>query len=217
MFWNSVRRKPQFWVFIGRTEAEAEAPILWRPDANWLIGKDPESGKGQEVKGTTEDEMAGWHHWLNGWVWASSGSWWWTGEPGMLQSMGSQRTWLSDWTELTGHEEIEFIKIHWIWAKEDHFKTSRNQFQWSNGKRREWRYEVNRQWLYKHAQIFPKGSMLKFLRVLRKCFVDHQWNWWGVILDPAHPSVIQSSPIYMFVCMCGWAHVPVCMCVFTHI
>ena len=59
----------QSWVFIGRTDAEAETPILWPPDVkNWLIGKDPDAGKnwGQEEKGTTEDEMVGWHHRLNG-------------------------------------------------------------------------------------------------------------------------------------------------------
>ena len=59
----------QCWVFIGRTDAEADAPILWPPDAqNWLIGQDPDVGKDwrREEKGTTEDEMAGWHHWLNG-------------------------------------------------------------------------------------------------------------------------------------------------------
>ena len=61
----------QPWIFIGRTGAEAETPILWLPDAkNWLIGKDPDAGKvwGQEEKGTTEDEMVGWHQWLNGHV-----------------------------------------------------------------------------------------------------------------------------------------------------
>ena len=59
----------QFWVFIGRTDVEAETPILWPPDAkNWLIGKDPDAGKGwgQEEKGTTEDEIVWWHHGLNG-------------------------------------------------------------------------------------------------------------------------------------------------------
>ena len=53
------------WIFIGRTDAEADTPILWPPDAkSWLIGKDPDAGKDwrQEEKGTTEDEMAGWHH-----------------------------------------------------------------------------------------------------------------------------------------------------------
>ena len=57
------------WVFIGRTDAEAETPILWPPHAkSWLVGKDPDAGKdwGQEEKGTTEDEIAGWHHWLDG-------------------------------------------------------------------------------------------------------------------------------------------------------
>ena len=57
------------WVFIGRTDVEAETPILWPPDTkNWLIWKDPDAGKdwGQEEKGMTEDEMVGWHHRLNG-------------------------------------------------------------------------------------------------------------------------------------------------------
>ena len=59
----------QPWRFIGRTDAEAEAPILWPPDVkSWLIGKDPDAGNdpGQEEKGTTEDETIGWHHWLSG-------------------------------------------------------------------------------------------------------------------------------------------------------
>ena len=54
------------WIFIRRTDAKAETPVLWPPDAkNWLIGKDPDAGKDwrQEEKGTTEDEMVGWHHW----------------------------------------------------------------------------------------------------------------------------------------------------------
>ena len=58
----------QFWIFIGRTDAEAETQILWPPDAkNWLIGKDHDAGKNRrrEEKGMTEDEMVGWHHWLN--------------------------------------------------------------------------------------------------------------------------------------------------------
>ena len=59
----------QSWVFIGRTDTEAEPPILWPPDAkNRLIGKDPNAGKDWrwEEKGMTEDEMVGWHHWLSG-------------------------------------------------------------------------------------------------------------------------------------------------------
>ena len=64
----------QSWIFIGRTDAEAETPIFWPPDMkNWLIWKDPDAGKDwrQEEKGTTEDEMVGWHHQLNG-----HGVWW---------------------------------------------------------------------------------------------------------------------------------------------
>ena len=96
----------QSWICIGRTDAEAEALILWPPDAkNWLIGKTLmlERIEGRRRRGQ-QDEMVGWHHWLNGRVWASSGSWWWTEKPGMLQSMESQRaghdlaTELTDWT-----------------------------------------------------------------------------------------------------------------------
>ena len=78
----------QPWIFIGRTDVEAETPILWLPDVkSWLIWKDPDAGKhwGQEEKGTTEDEtvgMASLTQWT--WVWVDSGSWWWTGRPGLL-------------------------------------------------------------------------------------------------------------------------------------
>ena len=59
----------QPWIYIVRTDVEADAPILWPPDAkSWLIGKDPDAGRdwGQEEKGIAEDEMVGWHHWLYG-------------------------------------------------------------------------------------------------------------------------------------------------------
>ena len=62
-------KRNRSWKFVGRTDAKAETPILWPPDAkNWLIGKDPDAGKdwGQEEKGMTEDEMVGWHHQLYG-------------------------------------------------------------------------------------------------------------------------------------------------------
>ena len=64
-----VHSKDQFWVLIGRTDAEANTPIFWLLHAkSWLIGKDPDAGRDwrQEEKGTTEDEMAGWHHRLDG-------------------------------------------------------------------------------------------------------------------------------------------------------
>ena len=88
---------------------EAETLILWTPDSkSWLIWKDPDAGKDlrQEEKKTT-----GWDRWMASptqwtWVWVDSGSWWWTGRPGVLQSMGSQRVrhdWPTElnWTELT--------------------------------------------------------------------------------------------------------------------
>ena len=99
----------QSWIFIERTDAEAETPILWPPDVkNWLIWKDPDAGKDwrREEKGTT-----GWDGWMASltlctWVWVSSRSWWWTGKPRMLQSLVSQRIghdWVTElnWTEET--------------------------------------------------------------------------------------------------------------------
>ena len=90
-------------IFTGMTNAEAETPILWPPEAkNWLIRKDPNAGKdwGQEEKGTTEDEMAGWHHWLNGHefeqpqeIVKDRGSW-----CAAVHGVTKSWTWLSCWT-----------------------------------------------------------------------------------------------------------------------
>ena len=87
----------QSWIFIGRTEAKAEvAPILWPPDAkSWLIWKDPDAGKDwrREKKGPTEDEIVGWHHWLNGLEFAQAA-------PGVGEGQGSLAC-CSPW----GHKE----------------------------------------------------------------------------------------------------------------
>ena len=87
----------QSWTFIERTDTEAETPILWPPDLkNWLLLKVPDAGKDwrREEKGMSEDEMVGWHH-PTQWAWVysrvNSRSWWWIGNPGVLQSMESQR------------------------------------------------------------------------------------------------------------------------------
>ena len=94
----------QSWMFIGRTDVEAETPILWPPDAkNWLIAKNPDAGKDWrwEEKGTTKDEMVGWPsltRWT--WIWVNSVGWWWTGRPGILQFMGLQRVGHDSLTEL---------------------------------------------------------------------------------------------------------------------
>ena len=113
-------KRNQSWIFIGRTEAEAEAPILWLPDVkSWCTGKDHDAGKDwrQEEMGTTEDEMVGWHHRLNGHDWASPGRWWRTGKPGVLQSMGSQRaghTWATEQQQGNMNESLDIHPIFHI-------------------------------------------------------------------------------------------------------
>ena len=113
----------QSWIFIGRTDAEAETPILWPPHAmNWLIGKDPDAGKDwrPEEKGTTEDEMAGWHHRFDGHefelvmdreVFHAA-----------VHEIAKSQTWLSDWTGLNlENHQNQFKSCYlpqiaiWVW------------------------------------------------------------------------------------------------------
>ena len=108
----------QYWIFIGRIDVEAEAPILWPPDSkSLLIRKDPDYGKDwrQEGRGTTEDEMVGWHHRLNGHeIWASFRWWWGTGKPGVLQSMGSQRVahnWVIEQQQQSHLQELNSVQF----------------------------------------------------------------------------------------------------------
>ena len=112
----------QSWVFIGRTDVEAESPILWPPNVkSWLIGKDTDAGKdwGQE-KGTTEDKMVGWHSLTQwSWVWVDSGSWWWTGRTAVLWFMGSRRVrhnWATElnWTEWM--DDYINVWVYWWWS-----------------------------------------------------------------------------------------------------
>ena len=94
----------QSWIFIGRTDVEAETPILWPPDAkNWLMGKRPWCW--EMLKSGGEGDDRGWDGWMASttqwaWVWVNSSSGWWTGRPGVLQSMGSQRVGHNQATEL---------------------------------------------------------------------------------------------------------------------
>ena len=94
------------WIFIGRTDAEAEAPILWPSDEkSWLTGKDPDSGKNwRQEKGMTEDETVGWHHWLNGQGFEQTlGDDEGEGSPACCGPWGRKESdTLSDWTELIG-------------------------------------------------------------------------------------------------------------------
>ena len=107
--WTARRSNQSTLKEIRGTDTEAEAPILWLPDAkNWLLGKDPDTGKDwrQEGKG-----MTGWDDWTASptqwtWVWVNSGSWWWTGKPGVLQSKRLQRIghdWATEWPEHVGY------------------------------------------------------------------------------------------------------------------
>ena len=105
----------QSWTFTGRTDVEAGIPILWPPDLkSWLIWKDPDAENDwrQEEKRTTDDEMVGWHHRLSEHeAWVNSGSWWWTGRPGVLHcGVAKTGTRLSNWTELISN----YFKCKWI-------------------------------------------------------------------------------------------------------
>ena len=92
----------QSWIFIGRTDADAEPPILWPPDAkNWLTGKYLDAGKDWRWEERNNREWDGWMasstQWT--WVWVNSRCWWWTGRPGVLQSLGWQivgREWTTE-------------------------------------------------------------------------------------------------------------------------
>ena len=92
------------WVFLGRTDVEAETPTVWPPDVkNWLIGKDPDAGKDwrQEEKETAEDEMVGWHHWLDGYEFEQA--------PGVGDGQGSLAS-CSPW----GHKESDMTEqLNW--------------------------------------------------------------------------------------------------------
>ena len=105
---QQVHPKDQSWLFIGRIDAEAETPVLWPPHVkSWLIGKDSDAGRDwEQEKGTTEDEMAGWHHWLDGHEFE------WTlgvgdGQGGLaIHGVAKSRTWLSDWTDCLWLDEV---------------------------------------------------------------------------------------------------------------
>ena len=111
----------QSWVFIGRTDVEAETPIHWPPDAkSWLIWKDPDAGKDwkQEKKGMTEDEMVGWHHRLNGHEFELS--------PGVGDGQGGlaccgpwdrEESDMAEWMNWAEHTEVIFETCFWILFK----------------------------------------------------------------------------------------------------
>ena len=109
-------KEDQSWVYIGRTGVEAKTLILWPPDVkSWLIWKDPDAGKDwrQEDEGTTEDEMAGWHHWLNGHGFG------WTpgvgdGQGGLVccGSRSCKESDMAEWLNWTEHSSIPLLGIY---------------------------------------------------------------------------------------------------------
>ena len=111
----------QSWVFTGRTDAKAETPILWPPHLkSWLIGKDSDAGKdwGQEEKGMTEDEMAGWHHRLDGHEFRRTpGVGDWQGGLACCDSWGRK--------ELDTTERLNWTDLNWILACEKHYAQER--------------------------------------------------------------------------------------------
>ena len=110
-------KRSQSWIFIGRTDAEAEVLILWPPDAkNWLIGERLWCWERLKAEGIVDCRR--WDGWMASsqwiWVWASSWSWWWTGKLGVLQSMGSQRVghdWVTElnWARPCSPEQTQFF------------------------------------------------------------------------------------------------------------
>ena len=121
-------KRDQSWVFFGRTDAKAETPIIWPPHGkSWLIGKDSDAGRdwGQEEKGTTQDEMAGWHHRLDG----RESEW----TPGVGDGQGSLaccNSWghkESDMTERLNWTELYHITISVFFIEFQHWKIWRRK------------------------------------------------------------------------------------------
>ena len=108
----------QSWIFIGRTDAETEIPILWPPDArNWLTGKDSDAGKNlrQEEKGTTEDEMVRWQHWLDGHEFEqAAGIVDGQGSLGCCSPWGHQESDRTEWLNWTDWIHFEFIFVYGV-------------------------------------------------------------------------------------------------------
>ena len=122
----------QSWIFIGRTDAKTEIPILWSPDAkNWLTGKDPDAREDwrQEEKGITEDEMVGWHHWLDGYEFEQA--------PGVGDGQGSL-AYCSPW----GCKESDTTEqLNWtgeeVYKQQGRIKTGNRAFGGDGGPHRE--------------------------------------------------------------------------------
>ena len=116
----------QSWIFIGRTDIEAETPILWPPDVkNWLIGKALMLGK---IEGRRRDNR-GWDGWMVSltqwtWVWVSSRSWWWTGRPGVLLSMSRKELDMTEQLNWLTKDSLWSVFTHWSHLSQERRKIS---------------------------------------------------------------------------------------------
>ena len=163
----------QSWVFIGRADVETETPILWWPDAkSWLIWKDCDVGKvwGQEEKGTTEDEMVGWHHRLNrhgfGWTLAVVMD----REAGVLRFLGSQsQTWLSDWTELNWFKYMVFPVVMYGYEC------------WTIKKAECYRIDAFELWCWRKLLRVPWTARRSNQSVLKE--ISPECSLWGLMLN----------------------------------
>ena len=127
----------QSWIFIERSDAEAESPILWPPNAkNWLIGKDPDAGKDWRQRRKGRQSMK----WLDGTTnsmdmnWVNSRSWWWTGRPGMLESMRLQwvgHDWVTELNWISQHQGFfQWVSSSHQVAKELKLQLQHQSLQW---------------------------------------------------------------------------------------
>ena len=167
----------QAWVFIGRTDAEAETPILWSPDAkSWLIWKDPDAGRdwGQEEKGTTEDEMVGWHLWLNvhefGWI------------PEVDDGQGGL-AFCGPW----GHKESDMTE----------------QLKWTENKKAKGKNRKDFTCVFIIQQIFAQCHILGVSNLWGLMSDDLRWRWYNNNRNSMHNECIflntfESSPNHSF-------------------
>ena len=180
----------QSWIFIGRTDAEAETPILGYLMTHW---NRPWFSEGLGVGREGDDrEWDGWMASLTRWtwVWVNSGSWWWTGRPGLLGFMGSQRVrhdWVTQlsWTELLGWKVITNLDSI-LKSRDITFPTKVNLVKavvFSSSHVWMWELEYKERWMQKNYAL--------------SCGVgEHSWESLGLQEDPTSPSKREISPRY---------------------
>ena len=152
----------QSWIFIGRTDAVAEVPILWPPDVkSWLIRKDPDAAKDRRKEEKGKKRWDGWMasptQWT--WIWASSGRWWRTGKPRVLQSKGSWRV----RHDLMIEQQQFFPTLYFITGTSSGYSSSL--------------YMVNVCWWCSFKHLICKNYLVTLPTVISMIFVSFFFNW----------------------------------------